>query len=87
MEKGILVPLPLPPRPSGILPFCLAIASPGMQIHSTVNNSQTTPGERSVPFFPVHLPKPLMDSKVKKKGPLQYLLVFKIRVYTLTGTH
>lgn len=30
--------------------------------------------------FPVPLPKPLIDSKVKKKGPLKYLLVWNIRI-------
>ena len=55
---------------SWLLPFCL-----GRQIHFTVNSSKTTLGHRSVPSFPVPLSKPLMDSKVRKKGPLKYLLV------------
>lgn len=60
---------------SWLLPFCLVVGCLGRQIHFTVNISKTTLGHRSVPSFPVPLPKPLIDSKVKKKGPLKYLLV------------
>lgn len=50
------------------------------QIRFTVNISKTTLRHRSVPSFPVPLPKPLMVSKVKKKRPLKYLLVQNIRI-------
>ena len=69
MEKGIPVRLPLPPRPSGLLPFCLVLSCPGRQIHFTVNIGKMTLRDRSVPSVPVPLPKPLVDSKVKNRGP------------------